>query len=449
MTTRRASMFNRRQLLSAVGLGSGSLLLPSLLGRRAKAAEPPKRLVIFSSDFGCVHDNWIMRPPEVPTGDFTFPLDDPDPSSFSTILAPLHAHRSKLLVVEGLAQLSAYIGSPYTSPHAASSSGALTGTEHIITGVDECVPTGPSVDQIIAAAVKKPGQIASLQYGSPRFRYDEGAVRMPAEEDPAEAFERLFGESSSRGTVDPVAAERGSVLDFVADEYDAVAPRLGSEDQKKLEAHRDLIRDIEVGLASAAQCEEAALAEGAAYKQFAQLTALALSCDLTRVVNYHLPRPGPAECGLPSGTNIHQDLAHHEGGDVGKAGMTKFYRTCGERFRAFVDAVAAVPDLFEHTVLAWVTEHGNGEHDLRGIPYVLAGSCGGALQTGRYVRYASSLSFVRSGKSKTSGPGHNRMLVSLCHAMGLDQVDSIGMANVDDGKGGTIDLSGRLDELFA
>src|SRR5688572_7389083 len=101
--------FDRRTLLAATGLGSASLFLPSLFGKdRAFAqAQPPKRLVIFVTGHGTVYDFWRMRRNGLPEDrDFEFPLDDPDPASFSEILRPLHPHRSNLLVLDGLSLVS-------------------------------------------------------------------------------------------------------------------------------------------------------------------------------------------------------------------------------------------------------------------------------------------------------------------------------------------------------
>jgi len=50
---------------------------------------------------------------------------------------------------------------------------------------------------------------------------------------------------------------------------------------------------------------------------------------------------------------------------------------------------------------------------------VLAGGLGGKVATGRYLQY--------------SNVAHNRLLVALCHAMGLDQMQKFG--STDQGTG--------------
>src|SRR5687768_15748616 len=61
---------SRRQLLNAMGLGSGTLFLPSLMGdKQAYAQAQPKRLVIFYTQHGPGYENWRMRRPGLPDKD--------------------------------------------------------------------------------------------------------------------------------------------------------------------------------------------------------------------------------------------------------------------------------------------------------------------------------------------------------------------------------------------
>ena len=45
------------------------------------------------------------------------------------------------------------------------------------------------------------------------------------------------------------------------------------------------------------------------------------------------------------------------------------------------------------------------------------------------------------------GTPHNRLLTSICHAMGMDEVNSVGATSVIATDGTTIDLTGPLDRL--
>jgi hypothetical protein len=59
-------------------------------------------------------------------------------------------------------------------------------------------------------------------------------------------------------------------------------------------------------------------------------------------------------------------------------------------------------------VICWGSEIGKGQpHYCLDIPFVLAGKCGGYFQTGQHVAY--------------EGASHNDLLITLMHAMGLEE----------------------------
>jgi hypothetical protein len=71
--------------------------------------------------------------------------------------------------------------------------------------------------------------------------------------------------------------------------------------------------------------------------------------------------------------------------------------------------------------VVWGNELARGNvHSHEPVPFVLAGGAGGAFETGRWLQ--------------VDGQPHNRLLVSLCRAMGLEDVDSFG--TTDPGAGG-------------
>ena len=73
--------------------------------------------------------------------------------------------------------------------------------------------------------------------------------------------------------------------------------------------------------------------------------------------------------------------------------------------------------MLDNTLLLWGNELGAGNsHSYKDIPWLLAGGAGGALQMGRYLQFLDR--------------PHNDLLVSVCHAMGLDDVTTFGIPGV-------------------
>lgn len=459
----------RRQLLAATGLGGASLFLPSLWSPRARAQNAPiKRLVILTQQHGTVHDRWRMPRNYGNYGNWEYAFDDADPNSFSEILRPLHPHRANLLVIEGLSQASS-LGDVATNNH-------NTGHLHVLTGakmIDDMNSGGPTVDQIIAQKIAQPGRIRSLEMAT-RNPWIGGMInlaarqRAPVETSPGAIFDRLFPGGSSPeqqpSERDRIRAARKSVLDFVANEYQQIAPKLSREDRARLDMHRELVRDLEmrVGALSALSCSAPdGVSDGnqvQTAKAFADMTAAAFACDLTRVATIQVAELDNDEFGAPPG-DVHQDFAHQtDSDDNASQQMGRYNRTHAEIFAHLIDSLKRYTDgdgtLLDSTAALWIGELATGPHDLDRIPIVMAGSAGGAFRTGRYISHALELPNPHEHPNwgdtaqRPIGPGHSHLLVSLMQAMGLPN-NEIGMtrAVTRDGTNRSIDLTGPLPRL--
>lgn len=461
--------FSRRRLLLGLGLGSASLFLPSLLARtsRGQSQAPIKRIVIMTSEHGTVRENWWMRRTNPANGAWEYPFDDPDPLSFSQVLSPLHPHRQRLFVLEGLSQMST-LGDRTTNNHNAAHLHLLTGARM----VDDENAGGPSVDQVIARAVADPDRIPSLEMATGAWLggyVNQGpSARVPVEQDPGAVFDRLFpsaAQPTNPTERDRIRAAGPSVLDFVASEYDALAPKLSAADRGKLELHRDMVRDLERRITALASLTCAAPGTRPAggnnverARQFADLTAAAFACDLTRVATIQVGQLETSEFGAPPG-DVHQDYAHQTNTDANAAlQMTSYNNVHAGLFAYLLDALARYPDgsgtLLDNTVAVWLTELATGPHDLDRIPVVLAGSCAGHFRTGRYLSFAQDLPSPIENPSWVDpsqlmiGPGHSHLLVSLMQAMGLpDNQIGLGSVVTRDGANTTLDLTGPLSGL--
>jgi hypothetical protein len=468
----------RRRFLRALGLGGAAAMLPSFQFRqRAQAAAGmPTRLLILTTQHGAPREHWKMNLPGLPANaDGAVALSGVAEADLSYVLTPLYAVRNRLSVVEGLAMVSAMLDQPGNN-HGVSWAHLLTTSPadyenpiHTGGGIHPFART-MSIDQYIARQVSSADMIPSLELAG-GGRFGSGPVGfataadgswLPYENDPARAFDRLFpigpptGEPRAPTRRELIAAQRPSVLDVAAGEYERVIPNLGAEDRRKLEMHRDQIRALEERLGgnplAPTSCDSNFTGGGDAADQFFRLTAIAFACNLTRVVTINLDQLEPGDFGAPPG-DVHQDYAHGETPEA-YMHMANYYRYHTEQFADLVGYLDAVPEgsgtLLDNTMVIWITELATGPHDMVDGLTIVAGGGGGTLQPGRYVRFAqnrpSPCSTYGCIGGADIGPGQSHLFVSAMKAMGMPD-DAFGMTTGTALDGSPIDMTGPLPLL--
>lgn len=397
------------------GLGA-SLLAAPILGLlsgkvRADATKAAKRLVVFFSPNGTIHKHWR------PTGtgaNFSFPA--------GSILEPLTAHKDKLVVCDG-------IDFHATDNHEPGMAAMLTGN-----GDAASASGGMSLDQYVASRIGQETRFPSLEFGvqtsawgsstQTRMSYIGPGQFSPLEDDPTSAFSRMFGDLT--GDPDDVAraiARKQSVLDLVQGELGDLQRRVGKAEKEKLEEHLTAIRKVETGLTGGpgsctAPTPPIALSSQAnenfpaITKAQTDLLVMALSCGMTNVASLQLSHTvSPLVMSWLNISEGHHALSHMDDGNT--AGVAQFVqaeRWFAEQFGYLLESLAATPDpeggtLLDSTVVLWAKELGDPRmHDCRSVPFVLAG--GQCFQLGRYLSF--------------DGAPHQQLLVSVCHALGLD-----------------------------
>jgi Protein of unknown function (DUF1552) len=481
----------RRQLLQALGLGG----LASLFHRGSIArADPPafpSRIVFYVQPHGHIPNAWNMPIPGGPTDQFAErSLLDLQPTDFSPTLQPLYAYRDRLLAIEGLSHTSALAdiadvmqaGSGDLNNHQIGVADVLTGARALQQPGTYCTGGARTVDQELAVRGSAPGRFDSRVYGfdyipnsvvSP-FSYLGPGQATPMVSDPATAFSDLLGYAPAAAPTDRAAliqSLRPSVLDMVGNEYDLLAPQLGTDGRQKLEQHRALIRELELSLASSAsmsgssaKCDTTFASTptgvnvGPSVRQFMSLVRLAFACDLTRIVTFSAPVPLCPELGYPADATFH-GYAHQS--ILGNTACGQMYSALAAQAMTDLDAwhaghVAYLLEqldsvaegsgtLLDHTVVVWVTELATPTHQHFDICTLLAGGCNGFFDTGRYVRYPRTIPSPLPNQPLI-GPAHNRLHVSLMQAMG--QADtSFGMTSAVANDGTPISFTGALTEL--
>lgn len=473
--------FSRRRFLQALGLGALSSVITGDPLALADGQDPPKRIVFFVTPHGHIPSAWTM-PVTGPTDGFAeralVPLTAPE---LSPVLRPLHPFRDRVLVVEGLSHTAALADIAQVmksggdlNNHSVGVADLLTGTRAMQVLGAPCTGGARSLDQELALRTIAPGRFGSRVYGfdyvpnstvAP-FSFLGPGQATPVVADPATAFADLLGYYvPPKGNGPPQTREaklaelRPSVLDSVAREYELLAPRLDAAGRKRLEDHRDLVRQLETSLSAttSAACDPSFVKTGTATSQFMRLIKLAFACDLTRVATFVAPVPQTTELGYPANATMH-GYAHQSIEGATSCGTTYepiaaqamqdlgvFYANHFASLLAELDAVVeGSGTLLDHTIVVWVTELGTPTHLHHDNFTVIAGG-GAFFRTGRYVRYPRSFTNPVPSYARV-GPAHNRLHVSLLRAMGQSD-DSFGMTSVLGSDGSTIPMTGALTEL--
>ncbi|HVR02788.1 MAG TPA: DUF1552 domain-containing protein [Polyangia bacterium] len=432
---------SRRAVLRGAGgiaIGLPFLEIMSPPGRaRAAASAAPKRYINFFSPNGTIYPAWL-------------PTAGTSPSSFtlSRILAPLAPNQKDIVVLDGMTNVAAKNGPG--DDHMRGMGSMLTGIELVPgstvggSGTPAGLAGGISVDQAIANQIGKTTKFKSLELGVQTgsagtvwgyTSYTAASQPLPPNNDPVAVFTRVFSDSQI-GPVDNSAmlrliAERKSVLDAVIANYAQLGPKLGAFDKSKLDAHLANVRDLETRLSAVgvtgAGCMKPAMPAGnfkgnasfpAVGKAQMDLLVMAMACDLTRVGTIQWEMSvGQAQFTWvdPTINRGHHDMSHD--GDSNADTMeklTKINLWYAQQFNYLLTALAAVPEptangmgtMLDNTVVVWCNELSKGNaHSHAPQPFVLAGGAGGALQTGRFMQFASSTP-------------HNNLLVSLINMMG-------------------------------
>lgn len=417
--TRRSLL--KGTLASVVGLP----WLESFGMRQSKAQdEIPRRFVAMFSANGTIYDQWLPQ-----GGETDFEL--------SPILAPLEAHKGDLVIVEGLTQQGGG-----GDGHQNGMGGMLTGAELLpgrFAGQGSAPAgwsEGPSVDQRIAQVISEGTTFRSLELGVQtgaadnwgRMCYAGRNQPLAPRENPRGVFDDVFGFALLDPDEQAKRTARGeSILDYVRTEFEGLADEVSASDKQRLDLHLTYLRDVERRLAQQAlsldQCslperppevDETNDAFPDTGELMLDLLVLALACGRTNVASLQWSR----SVSMVRFTWLGIDRGHHElshlpdSDDEAQADLVRINTWYAERFAGLIDRLKRyeVGDgtLFDQSLLLWSNELGKGNiHSREKAPYVLAGSAGGALGTGRFLRYPAATP-------------HNNLLLSLLHTLGIE-----------------------------
>jgi hypothetical protein len=332
-------------------------------------------------------------------------------------LQPMLPHREDMVFIRGLFNQSAFTS---TSPH--------LGRMNLLSGApvsldpDE-IRVGTSMDQAIAGAIGQQTAIPSLVMGIEpnELRLEDGLSMIygssvswvsptrPATKEiyPARVFDRLVGDGSGR------LVDR-SILDAVRQESQALRPRIGRDDTRKLDEYFEGIRDIEQRIARASREERIEgwrptldkpdmprpaneLPQNVPdhMKLMLDLTVLAFQMDKTRVATLMLNNDlSQMNFRFLEGVQgaLHLDLTHNGRAADKEAMYLKTNQFHIAQFAYLTERMKQIPEgdstLLDNSILMMASSLFDGDlHGADQLPILLTGKGGGSLQTGRILDY--------------------------------------------------------------
>jgi len=414
------SLVDRRAWLKGAGL---SLALPFMdsLGwaAGAKSAKPPVRLAFMYMPHGVIMDQFWPKNQE------SF-LNSPPP-----IIKSLQPVLDQCLMMKGIS------GVPITpfkgAPHALELSTWLTARLPEPSSRGR-INIAISADQIMANYVGAHTSLPSLelatmpqtwkenQAGLHEGYYNHCSYRsptqpVPAEIDPRNVLNRLFGKRGEEGKVSQTNPLDRQMLDRVLGGARDLRRTLAKIDQQKLDEYLHSVRSVERRIAAIeSRQQEAALQnagvgpskrhatdsapievkipEGDKRSEYMQvmcdLTILAFQTDVTRVSTYVGSRPNGASYPELGFSDQHHSQTHY-GKDQEKIRKVAAINAFNvEQYAYMVKKMHALKEgdgtLLDNCIMMWGSglEDGN-KHQRENLPFILAGKGGGTLKTGRFL----------------------------------------------------------------
>lgn len=306
-------------------------------------------------------------------------------------------------------------------PHTTGLMGTLTGS---LPEQDYTVPA-PTLDTIIAAEIGTSTRFRSLEMsctGNPNQSYSfesQGVFNAP-ELSPMALYERVFGPEFADPNAGPFIPDarlmlRQSVLSAVKDDRERLLQRVGSHDRQRLDLYftsvRQLEQQLDILLAGPPELDSCARAPTpgpeslgtevgqsmSTNRLMADLLSFALVCDQTRVFSMMFSDriSGLRQAGSSS---QHHQLTHDEAIDATlgyQPEATEFVYASMEAWADFIERLAVIPEgdgtlldnslVFGHSDVSFAKVHG-----ITGMPMMIAGTAGGALEPGIHVRGSTS-----------------------------------------------------------
>jgi len=424
--TRREFLINTGISAAAANLVMG---LPTLGFANSTAVAPRKQRLVF-----------VFSPNGVIPKHF-WPDEVGEEFQLKRILEPLAEFKSRMMTLHGVCNKIKGDGD-----------GHMRGIGCLLTGI-ELFPgdiqggsdtpagwsRGISVDQFIKnklqANPETQTRFGSLEFGVmvpdradtwTRMSYAGANKPVAPIDDPYQMFDKLYGQTKNRELL-------ASVLDGLSEDFRKVEQLVGEEDRRLLQDHLAMVRDVEKELQTELARKEQQVDVGHAVPQLPpnvaeqndniptitkmQMDMLvnSFAADFARVATFQITnsvgQPRMKWLGIDEG---HHGLSHEP--DTNEEAYEKLIKIntwyC-EQVAYLAKRLDETPEpggegsMLDNTTIVWTNELGKGNsHTRDNIPFVMVGG-GLGYKMGRAMKFENV--------------PHNRLLMSICEAMGHSQ----------------------------
>lgn len=419
---------SRRTVLRGSGTLLGLPLLEAMLPATAVAADvrAPRRVAFLYVPNGIIHDAWK-------------PVSAGRNYSLTYSLEPLRSVKEQVNVLSGMSQI------PYEERggvgHARPTAALLTGK---VADKDK-VSLGKSVDQIIADAIGQETRLPSLHLSvegtslngncdsgyscaySSCISWRDERKPVPNDNNPLSVFERLFGKDTRALPPQELSkrqAMRRTLLDSVLEDARRLDRQLGRTDRAKLDEYLYSVRQIErriqksqplVGSDGQPLMKKPAGKPdnfGEHVRMMGDLMTLAFQTDATRVCTFMFGGAASGRTypmlGISEG---HHQLSHHGNREDKLAKLRKIDRFNVSLYAYLLRRMQSISEdegtLLDNSIVYYGSGLGSGAgHVPFDLPVLVGGRGGGALKTGRHIRYPMDTPL-------------NNLWVTLMQAVGL------------------------------
>ncbi|RCS54900.1 DUF1552 domain-containing protein [Bremerella cremea] len=404
-------MVSRRRFLQGCGVTLSLPWMASLAPQVARAAEtgkPPVRSAFLYFPNGVWEKDWI---PATTGSDY----------QLTPSLEPLGDLKSEVLVLTGLDKKNSHGG----DGHYAKTANFLTGMPVTKTTGKDISSGGISVDQLMAQHVGGNTPLPSLElgtepvisgidsnvgytrlYGS-HISWQSPTRPVAKEINPRLVYERLFGKALSSAS--EKAESYQNLLDFVLEDARRLRPRLGRDDQFKMDEYLDSVRAVEKRIEFATKGQRdwqpeidehaLAIAKPGIPGDFREhigimldLVVLSFQTDSTRVASLMFANDvsGRNFSFLDGVRGGHHEMSHHENKQEKIEQYQRINRWHVEQFAQMLGKLQAVKEgdgtLLDNCMILFGSSMSDGNrHDPDNLPILLGGRGCRTLNTGRHL----------------------------------------------------------------